>query len=85
MTQTKTEISIKKWARKGGMLVNTDFLEWDDPMHPYNQAKAQGVEPEDFGIENPRAAEFDSWSRDRLIDEVLGLRKELDSLYRAGF
>lgn len=45
------EITIRVWVKRGIMLINTYALNGDDPDHPYNQALAQGVRPEDFGLE----------------------------------
>ena len=84
-TNMKIEIEIRKWVHRGGMFINTEGLEFDDPDHPYQQAKSQGVNPEDFGIINPRDAEFNSWTRARLIDEVIYLRREIEAFVRAGF
>lgn len=81
---SKTEIQIQKWIKHGSMLVNAECLELSHPMHPYNQALAQGVDPEDFGIEGP-ADEFKDWSRGKLIKEIIGLRKEILGLESAGF
>lgn len=81
----KTEISIVKWVKHGGMLVNTECLEPDHPSHPYNQALAQGVVPEDFGLQHPLYGEFESRTRSQLIDEIISLRKEVMGYVRAGF
>lgn len=49
----RTEIEIRQWTKRGIMFVNTFTLPGDDPDHPYNQAIAQGVRPEDYGLKRP--------------------------------
>lgn len=78
-------IEVQKWVKRGSMLYNTECLDYDDPMHPYNQVKSQGLVPEDFGLYNPLNAEFDKKSRYDLIDEILYLRKEVNAMAAAGF
>ncbi len=78
------EISIRQWVKRGNMLLSTDALNYDDPDHPYNQAVALGVRPEDYGIVNPIAAEFDDKSRNQLIEEILELREYIRGFYLAG-
>jgi hypothetical protein len=75
------EIEIKKWVTRGSMVINTEALNHDDPMHPYNQALAQGVDPADFGIEHPLNHRFKGKSRGDLINEIIELEKELSSFY----
>ena len=72
------KISIKKWVRRGKMLLNTEALDWDDPDHPYNQAKAQGVVPEDFGLRHSLYEKFDQYTRSELIDMILKKEKEIN-------
>lgn len=84
MTKPGT-VTYKVWIKHGGMMVNTEFLDWDHPMHPYNQIKAQGLDPEDYGMEHPRMREFHNRSHSSLVDEILGLRKELLAMQAAGF
>lgn len=71
----KQAIEIQKWMRATCGWVLCEALDADHPMHPYNQALAQGVDPTDFGIENPLEEQFASYSRDDLIREVIMLRK----------
>lgn len=78
-------VEIKMWVRRGGMLYNTECLDYDDPMHPYNQVKNTGLVPEDYGLYNPITAEFDKKSRYELIDEILYMRKEVNNMAAAGF
>lgn len=73
------------WVKRGSMLYNVECLDYDDPMHPYNQVKNKGLVPEDYGLYNPINAEFDKKSRYELIDEILYLRKEVEAMHRAGF
>jgi hypothetical protein len=76
------EVTIRQWIQKGGMLVNAEVLDIDDPDHIYNQIIAQGGIPEDFGYENPYAELFKDKSRGELINELVSLRKDLESMYR---
>jgi hypothetical protein len=74
---SKQELHIVKWVQRGRMMVNTEALDYDDPMTPYNQAIAQGVKPEDFGLIHPLAERFAHLSRGQLIDQIVTLEKEL--------
>lgn len=78
----KQSIKIREWVKRGIVFVNTSALDIDDPDHIYNQALAQGVEPEEFGIENPLAEEFKDWTVAQLQKEVIELRKEINSLHK---
>ena len=71
------EIHIKQWVRRGILMVNTDALEFDDPDSPWNQASAQGVDPEDFGMSHPLHEEFKDRSHSSLAREVIELRRDL--------
>lgn len=71
-----SEIVIRKWVKRGNMLYATDGLDWDDLDHPYNQAKAQGVVPEDFGLQHPLEKRFEKYSRSDLIQRIIDLEKE---------
>ena len=82
MQTSETEITYRVWVRRGGMLVNTNALDPDDPDHVYNQIKSQGVDPEDYGVFDPYEDEFKDWSVHDLKKEILSLRKELVSLYK---
>lgn len=78
-------IEIEVWHKEGGMIYNTDCLPITHKMHPYNQIKTKGLSPEDYGIEHPHTVEFESKSRNDLIEEILHLREELLGFHRAGF
>lgn len=81
MTQI-TEIHIKQWVKRGNMMVNTDALEFDDPDSPWNQAMAQGVDPEDFNMVHPMREEFKDRSHSSLAQEILELRRDLVAIER---
>lgn len=81
----KDTVEVQHWVRRGGMLYNTDCLEYDDPLHPYNQIISQGLRPEDYGVYNPLHKEFDARCRQDLIDEILYLRKAVRGYEAAGF
>lgn len=77
------EVTIRQWIPKGGgMMVNAETLDIDDPDHVYNQIIAQGGIPEDFGYEHPYAELFKDKSRGELIIELVSLRKDLEAMYR---
>ena len=76
------EIEIKMWIGGGGIATNAYALDWDHPMHPYNQAIDQGVEPEAYGIKSPLHEEFEDWSRSKLMREIMELRKDLIAIHR---
>lgn len=76
------QVSYRQWVKRGIMMVNTESLEPDDPDHIYNQIAAQGVAPEDFGVENPYEQMFNDKSRSDLIKEILLLRKGYEGLAR---
>jgi hypothetical protein len=77
--ETKNEITIKPWIKRGGMLYNTECLDPEDPDHIYNQAKAQGVEPEDFGIPNPLEKEYHQYSKEELVEIIIDLKNKIKS------
>ena len=85
MSEVPESISVQAWVKRGGMLYNTECLEYDDPMHPYNQIVAQGQRPEDYVVKNPVHEEFKDKTRHELIDEVLYLRKQVKAYAAAGF
>jgi hypothetical protein len=71
------QVSYRKWMKRGVMIVRADALDFDDPDHPYNQVAAQGVAPEDFGLQHPLKAEFAHLSQSQLINMIADLRKEI--------
>lgn len=70
-------MEIVAWISTGTMMVATDALDADHPMHPYNQIKNKGERPEDYGYRHPREVEFANKSREELIDEIMSLRVNL--------
>lgn len=74
-----TEITIRQWVKRGVFLVNADALDHDDPDHVYNQIKAQGVDPEDFGYHHPLHERFKDMSRSALIDRIIELEREISA------
>ncbi len=88
MTEDRFEkhpsVEVRHWIRRGIVMVNAEALDYNDPDHVYNQIKAQGQRPEDYGYEHPLAQEFGHKKRSELIDEIFDLRKEINSIYRAG-
>lgn len=88
MNDLPESVDVKQWVKRGGMLFNAEYLEPDDPMHLYNQIKAMGLPPEEYGVDDPNAmlyASFDNKTRKELIDIIIGLEKELEAIKRAGF
>ena len=47
------EITMTEFVKRGKMIVRRDALDFDDPDHPYQVLKAQGVQPEDYGYYQP--------------------------------
>lgn len=78
------EIQIRKWVKRGSMMINVDSLDADDPMTPYNQALAQGVKPEDYGLKHPLEEEFEGKSRGELLTLIAGLRASIQSYEQLG-
>ena len=76
------EVHIQQWVRSGEMLYNTAGLDISHELHPYNQALAQGVIPEEFGIEHPYTEEYGNKSRGELISEIVDLKKQLETCLR---
>lgn len=81
MTDT-TSIEIRKWVHRGTMLVNAECLNHDDPDHPYNQAIAQGVRPEDYGLIHPLSERFAGLSRGQLIQKIIDAEKQIEDYIR---
>lgn len=82
-SETSEEITIQRWVKRGSLMVNAEALKYSDPDHIYNQVLAQGKRPEDYGIFHPYEAEFKGKSRNELIEEIVSLREEIESLYRS--
>jgi hypothetical protein len=79
-------IDIPVWVKRGSMLIRRDCLDGDDPDHTYNYVKdVMGFRPEDYGVYHPYDQEFASMSREQLIDEVIMLRRAVESYERMGF
>jgi len=77
------DIEIRPWIPKGGgLLVNAEALDIDDPDHVYNQILAQGKKPEDYGFNHPYAELYEGKTRGELIHEIVSMRKEIEALYR---
>lgn len=76
------EVQYKIWVKQGMMMVRAECLDHDHPMHPYNQIKSQGLNPEDYGMLHPLAEEFKDCSREELLKEISRLREVLNSRER---
>lgn len=59
MTQT---IKSQKWVRAYCQRLLCEALDGGHPMHPHNQALAQGVDPTAFGIEDVGDVDSIEWS-----------------------
>ena len=77
-------IQVKVWAKRGGLLVRTNDLPFDDPDSEYQQIIAAGGIPEEYGIMHPVAEEFKGKSREELVQEIINLRAEIDSRHFHG-
>lgn len=91
MTDTQDEIEIVVWWKPGnGMMYNTSALDPDHFMHPYNQIKAMGKHPEDYGYEDPYALmvfeekgmKYMDMTKRQLVIEIFKLEKQIESLER---
>lgn len=71
------QIEIRQYAKRGSILLNTYALGPDDPEHVYNQVKALGLRPEDYGVLHPMTEYFAHRSRDELIEEIIDLRRSV--------
>lgn len=56
------EIKVPVWVKRGKMLLRRDALDGTDPDHTYNYLLAQGIRPEDYGVQpgpcDPSAAVY---------------------------
>jgi hypothetical protein len=78
-------IKYSVWWKNGSMLVNREYLSPDHPESLYQQLTLQGYVPENYGIKSfseKMAFEFKDWNRDRLIAEVIELRKTVANYER---
>mgnify|MGYP003407975949 FL=1 len=81
-------LSYPVWHKRGGMLVNRDCLDADDPNQTYNFLSEHGIVPEDYGIECPLDGVYQHYknmTRGQLIQALHTAHKELEGLARAGF
>lgn len=87
-------IEVPTWyGRGGGIMRNRECLSYDDPEQTYNYIKRKlqeaydkGIQrdgkllkPQDFNVVNPKNEMFRGKNRDDLIDEILDLRKNIES------
>ena len=79
------ELEIPVWVKRGNMLHRRDCLDWDDPDHPYNYIKRLGHQPEDYGIVNPKHAQYEHLDRRQLIDRLANAESELKAMAANGF
>ena len=72
---------IQVWFKPGnGMMIRTDGLEYDHPMHPYNQIIEQGFKPELYGYTHPLYEKYKGKSRNELIEMIAELEKTVIAL-----
>lgn len=72
-------VEVVEFVKRGEMLVNTDCLDYDDPMHVYNQLARKGLTSEDYGCIHPLDYRFASKTRGELYQIIINLEKELES------
>lgn len=77
-------LSYSPWIRRGGMLLNREALDSNDPDHLYNAIISAGGNPTDYGIANPYAERYADKTREQLIDLVEQYKREIESIYRDG-
>lgn len=73
-------VKYSVWWKNGSMLVNRQYLAPDHPESLYQQFLKNGLIPEDYGLKSFNeevAEEFRVWNKDRLINEILYLRKTI--------
>lgn len=73
-------ISYSTWWKNGDMLVNREYLSPDHPESLYLQLLLNGLVPEDYGLRSFNdltAEEFAGWDRNRLINEIIQLRRQV--------
>lgn len=73
------------WVTIGTMKYNRDCLSVDDPNQTWNYLVFNGIDPQQYGIEHPHEEEFKDWSRAKLINELVNVRKEFEAYLRAGY
>jgi hypothetical protein len=81
-------VTYSVWWKNGSMLVNRQYLSPDHPESLYQQFLKNGLVPEHYGLRSfndIEAEEFKDWNRDRLINEILELRRTVLRFERAGF
>ena len=83
-TSPTDQVTIQEWTIRGALAIRTEALSISDPDHPYNQILAQDKIPEEFGVYHPITEEFQDKPRQHLINEIVKLRQEIESLYRSG-
>jgi len=57
----KDEIELPVWVKRGKLLVRRDALNGDDPDHPYNYLKTQGLRPEEYGVKPGPVDPVERW------------------------
>lgn len=78
-------VNVRMWTKRGDMLVRTSALSHGDPDHPYNQITAQGLKPEDYGVEHPLEQRFKGQTRGQLMARIVELEAEIDACMHWGY
>ena len=83
------KLSYSAYWNTGTMLILREALDADHPEHLYNYLKRFDIMPEDWGVKAPLdeliESEYAGMSREELIIELVKAKKDIDSLYRAGY
>ena len=74
-------ISVYVWVTRGGMRYNTSCLPHNDPDSEYQQIIRAGGIPSEYGIVDPVAELYKDKTRAELIQEIVDLREQLESLH----
>ena len=75
-------IQVYVWVTRGGMRYNTSCLPHNDPDSEYQQIIRAGGNPAEYGIVDPLEEEFKDKTIAQLMQEIMDLRNQLDSLHR---
>ena len=75
-------IQVYVWVTRGGMRYNTSCLPHNDPDSEYQQIIRAGGNPAEYGIVDHLEEEFKDKTREQLMQEIVNLRNQLESLHR---
>ena len=74
-------ISVYVWVKRGRMMYNNAALPHNDPDSEYQQIIRAGGIPSEYGIVDPVSELYKDKTRAELIQEIVDLREQLESLH----